>query len=612
MEVSILLTLARCVLPPARSERPGRKGLTFTFALLGLPFPFRIASHPIRLPMTTSIASLIFRGGTILTMVDDRPMVEAVAIADGHILVAGAEAEVMACAGTGTEVMDLGGRTLMPSFIDAHGHFVNAPQIVKWVNVSGVPAGPVCCIADILRLLREHVATHPVKSGDWIIGYGYDVSNLSDGRQLSCDDLDPLFPNNPVMLIHSSNHGAVLNSAGFAVVGIDASTPDPAGGLILRKAGGREPDGLIMETAFLPIFAAMPQPTEEELLESFAAAQQIYARAGVTTIQEGATNAKDLKLIRKGGEQGRLYLDVVCLPLVLEVPKLVKEYFPDFSGGPMELPDTAGASFGVYHNRVKLAGIKCVIDGSPQGKTAFWSKPLLTGGPSGEPDWRGQPLFPPELITQIIKEIASKNIQIFSHCNGDAAIDLMIDAARAAGLTAEQDRRTVIIHSQFMRPEQLDAYVGLGFTPSFFTVHAFFWGDVHVENLGRERAYFLSPMASAIAKGLHCSNHNDFSVTPVEPMRMVYTAVERISRKGEVIGPAERVSPWQALKALTIEAAWQIREEGKKGTIEPGKLADLVILDADPTAVSSAKILDIAVVETFKEGKSVYRAPVSA
>ncbi|MFN9988809.1 MAG: amidohydrolase family protein, partial [Cyanobacteriota bacterium] len=140
----------------------------------------------------------------------------------------------------------------------------------------------------------------------------------------------------------------------------------------------------------------------------------------------------------------------------------------------------------------------------------------------------------------------------------------------------------------------------------------FFWGDVHVENLGRERAYFLSPMASAIAKGLHCSNHNDFSVTPVEPMRMVYTAVERISRKGEVIGPGERVSPWQALKALTIEAAWQIREEGKKGTIEPGKLADLVILDADPTAVSSAKILDIAVVETFKEGKSVYRAPVSA
>jgi predicted amidohydrolase YtcJ len=562
--------------------------------------------------MTTSPAALIFRGGTILTMVDAQPRVEAVAIAAGRIVAAGREGEVMATAGEGTEVIDLQGRTLMPSFIDAHGHFANAPQIIQWVNVSGVPAGAVSSIADILRVLGEHVAAQPVQPGEWIIGYGYDVSNLSDGRQLSRDDLDPLFPANPVMLIHSSNHGAVLNSAGFAAVGIDASTPTPAGGLILRKVGSSEPDGLLMETAFLPIFAAMPQPTEQELLERFDAAQQIYARKGITTIQEGATNAKDLKLIRKGGEQGRLYLDVVCLPLVLEVPKLVKEYFPDFSGGPMELPDTAGESFGTYHHRVKLGGIKCVIDGSPQGKTAFWSQPLLTGGPNGEPDWRGQPLFPPELIHQIVKELASKNIPIFCHCNGDAAIDLMIDAARAAGITAEQDRRTVIVHSQFMRPDQLDAYAELGFSPSFFTVHAFFWGDVHVENLGRGRAYFLSPMASAIAKGLHCSNHNDFSVTPVEPMRMTYTAVERLSRKGEVIGPDQRVSPWQALKALTIEAAWQIREEEQKGTIEAGKLADLVILDADPTAVPPAKILDIAVLETFKEGKSIFRAPVSA
>jgi len=350
--------------------------------------------------MTTTRASLIFRGGTILTMVDAMPRVEAVAIADGRILAAGDEAGVMATAGEGTDVIDLGGRTLMPSFIDAHGHFANATQIVKWVNVSGVPAGPVTCIADILRVLGVHVAAHPVMAGEWIIGYGYDVTNLSDGRQISRDDLDPLFPDNPVMLIHSSNHGAVLNSAAFAAVGIDASTPDPAGGLILRKAGSSDPEGLIMETAFLPIFGAMPQPTEEELLATFDAAQQIYARAGVTTIQEGATNAKDLRLIRKGGEQGRLYLDVVCLPLVLEVPKLVKEYFPDFHGGPMDLPDTAAESFGTYRNRVKLAGIKCLIDGSPQGKTAFWSQPLLTGGPNGEPDWRGQPLFPPELIHQ--------------------------------------------------------------------------------------------------------------------------------------------------------------------------------------------------------------------
>ncbi|MCS5693419.1 amidohydrolase family protein [Cyanobium sp. FGCU-6] len=357
--------------------------------------------------MGTQQAELIFCGGPILTMDDVRPRVEAVAIAGGRILAAGGEAEVMATAGESTRVIDLAGQVLLPSFIDAHGHFANALQIVTWANVSGVPAGPVTRIADILRVLREHVDAHPLQPGAWIIGYGYDVSNLADGRQLSRDDLDPLFPDNPVLLIHSSNHGAVLNSAAFQLVGIDASTPDPAGGLILRKAGSREPDGLLMETAFLPIFTAMPQPGEQELLERFDDAQRIYARVGVTTMQEGATSAHDLGLIRKAAEQGRLWLDLVSMPLVLEVPKLVKEYFPDFSGGPLELPEAAAESFGTYHHRLKLAGIKAVIDGSPQGKTAFWSEPLLTGGPNGEPDWRGQPLFPPELIHQIVKELAA-------------------------------------------------------------------------------------------------------------------------------------------------------------------------------------------------------------
>lgn len=253
-----------------------------------------------------------------------------------------------------------------------------------------------------------------------------------------------------------------------------------------------------------------------------------------------------------------------------------------------------------------------LVDGSPQGKTAFWTEALLTGGPAGEENWRGAPLFPPELINKVAKELYDKGIQVFCHCNGDAAIDMMIDAARAAGVKADQDLRTVIIHSQFQRPDQLDSYVELGFSPSYFTVHTFFWGTTHVENAGKERAYFISPMASAIRKGLHCSNHNDFSVTPMEPMRMVWSAVTRRSREGEIIGPDERIEVWPALKALTIEAAWQIREEDSKGTIAPGKLADLVILDANPLTVETDKILDIKVVETFKEGKSVYKQGTAA
>jgi predicted amidohydrolase YtcJ len=557
--------------------------------------------------MTNQYAEKIFRGGPILTMDDARPQVEAVAIAGGHILAAGDETEVMNTRNDSTVIVELKGQTLMPSFIDAHGHFMNAPQVVKWANISGPPVGPVQSIADIITVLKNHVEKFKLKPGEWIIAYGYDITNLSDGRECSRDDLDPHFPDHPAMLIHVSNHGAVLNSKGFAAVGMDSNTETPPGGMILRKAGSNEPDGLIMETAFIPIFGNMPQPSEEELLDTLDAAQQIYASAGVTTCQEGATHAKDLRFLRKGAEQGRLYLDVVCLPFAVEVPAMVKEYFPDFSGGPMEVPDTAAESFGVYKNHLKLAGVKFALDGSPQGKTAFWTEPLLTPGPGGEPNWRGQPLFPPELINKATKALYDKGVPVFAHCNGDAAIDMMIDAARAAGVKAEQDRRTVIIHSQFQRPDQLDAYAELGFSPSYFTTHTFFWGKTHVENAGQERAFFISPMASAIKKGLHCSNHCDFSVTPMNPMRMTWSSVTRQSREGEIIGPDERVDVWQSLKALTIEAAWQIREEDQKGTIAAGKLADLVILDHNPLTIETDKILDIKVVETMKAGNTVYK-----
>jgi len=557
--------------------------------------------------MSTKGADKIFRGGTIVTMDDGRREVEAVAIADGRILAAGNEAEVMKTRTDATEVVDLGGKTLMPAFIDSHGHFMNAPQIVKWANVSGPPVGPITKIADFVPVLQAHVERQGIKPGEWIIGYGYDRSNLAEGRELLASELDPAFPDNPVMLIHSSNHGAVLNSAAFKAVGYDENTETPPGGVINRIEGTNKPAGFIMETAFIPLFGNMPQPSERELLDTLDAAQQIYASAGVTTCNEGATYAKDVGFLRKAAAEGLLYLDVVSLPLILDMPTLVKEYAPNFQGGKMELPQESAKAFGVYHNHLKLQGVKAPMDGSPQGKTAFWSKPLLTKGPGGEDNWRGQPLYPPEVVNQALKEVYDKGIQVWSHANGDAAIDMIIDAARAAGVTADQDRRTVIIHSQCMRPEQLDAYAELGFSPSFFTVHTFFWGEEHTTNLGPERASFISPMKSAMGKGLICSNHTDYSVTPMDPMRVMWSAVTRQSRAGNIIGPDERIDRWESLKALTINAAWQLREEDRKGTIAEGKLADLVILDANPLTVDTDRILDIKAVETFKEGKRVYR-----
>ncbi|MFN8467549.1 MAG: amidohydrolase, partial [Caldilineaceae bacterium] len=491
---------------------------------------------------TDKQADVIYYGGPIITMVDNRREVEAIAVAGGRIIATGEKEYVMRTKTAATRLVDLGGKTLMPAFIDAHGHFMNSPQVVRWANVSGPPVGSVTKIADIIPVLQEHVKQQGIKPGDWIVGYGYDRSNLAEGRELTRDDLDPFFPDNPVMLIHSSNHGAVLNSAAFAVVGMDENTETPPGGVINRKPGTNIPAGFIMETAFLPLFGNMPQPSEQELLDTLYVAQQIYTSAGVTTAQEGATHAKDLQFLRKAAEQGLLYIDVVSLPFILEVPALVREYAPSFRGtGPMDLPETASQAFGVYQNRLKLQGVKFVLDGSPQGKTAFWTEPLLTKGPGGEENWRGAPIFPPEVVNKALAEVYEKGIQVFCHANGDAAIDMVIDGARAAGVKASDDRRTVIIHSQVMRPDQLDAYVELGFSPSFFTVHTFFWGSEHTANLGEKRASFISPMASAVKKGLRCSNHNDFSVTPVDPMRMMWSSVTRQAREGQILGPEERV-----------------------------------------------------------------------
>jgi len=558
-------------------------------------------------------ADTIYRGGTIVTMVDDRREAQALAVAGGRILAVGTEQDVLTTQGPDTDVVDLAGRTLLPSFIDSHGHFISAAQVLMWANVQGVPAGPITKMADIVPVLQKHVATLApktggLKPGDWIVGYGYDRSNLAEQRELTVDDLDPAFPDNPVMLIHSSMHGAVLNSAALARIGYDADTPTPAGGLIVRKPGTTVPAGLIMETAFLPIIDNMPQPGEREMLDRLDKAQQIYARVGVTTCQEGATHAKDLRFLRKAAEEGLLYLDVVSLPFMLDIPELAKDFEPGFSGAPMQLPDRARDAFGQYNNHLKLQGIKFVLDGSPQGKTAYWTQPLLTPGPGGEPNWRGQPVMPPEEINKALAEVYGKGIQVFCHANGDAAIDMAIDGMRKAGARAADDQRTVVIHSQCMRPDQLDHYAELGFTPSFFTAHTFFWGDEHLTNLGPQRAAFMSPMASAFAKGLHCSNHTDYVVTPMEPMRVMWSSIKRTSRSGKVLGPDERIDIWQALRSQTIEAAWQLFEEDRKGTLEQGKLADLVILDTNPLVAETDSLLDIRVLETVKEGKTVYRS----
>jgi predicted amidohydrolase YtcJ len=540
-------------------------------------------------------AEMILTGADVVTMGDARPAAEAIAIADGRILAVGSAADMDALKAERTRIVDLGGKALLPGFVDGHSHFFQVALVSGSANVSAPPVGTVSTIAEIVSALKAHVAAHPLAPGAWLLGFGYDGSALSDGREATRDDLDPVFPDTPVLLVHVSGHGCLLNSAALKIVGIDASTPTPAGGVIARKPGTNEPTGLLMETAWLKVLGFVPRPTPGQAMQSIAAAQASYAANGYTTAQDAPAIGPIMALYENAARQGLLSLDLVAYADEAGLADRVR--------GGLKFPAQ-------YSGHLRIGGLKLILDGSPQGKTAYFTQPYLTDGPNGEKNYCGAPVIAAEEVNKAVAFAYEHGAQVLAHCNGDAAIDMMLEAHRLAG--APQERRTTIVHSQFVRRDQLDRYVEYGMVASFFTNHAYFWGDVHVKNLGKERAYFLSPMKTAGSLGIRMSDHSDFFVTPLNPLFIAWTATNRVSRSGETIGPNERISAHDAFKALTIDAAYQYGEEDRKGSIVAGKLADLVVLDRNPLKVDPSEIKNLRVIQTIKEGKTIYEAAATA
>jgi predicted amidohydrolase YtcJ len=541
------------------------------------------------------VADAIYSGGDIVTIDDDHPTAEALAVKDGRILAVGTLEDVSKVQGKTTRNVDLGGKTLLPGFVDPHSHLSLGLAMADWANVSAPPVGPVTNPQEIVAELSKFARARGIASGDVVVGYGYDDSLMPAGHALTRDHLDPAFPDNPVLVLHVSGHGAVLNTAAMVRYGLSASTPTPPGGVIMRRPGSLEPTGLVMETAWLPIHAQMPVPTPEQQMANLIDVQGMYAAAGVTTAQDGAATASEIAALDRGAQAGLLYVDVVAYVLITELDAV--------------LADHPASKFGRYDHRLKLGGCKLVADGSPQGRTAFFTTPYLTGGPGGDVDWKGEPTFPQQTLDAMFAKCYSHGLNVNVHANGDAAIDAAIHGHEsAAALSPDVNRRTVVIHSQFVRRDQLQRYVADRLIPSMFTVHTFYFGAAHVANRGLEQASFLSPMNTALTMGLRPTNHTDFNVVPIDQMRTVATAVNRTMRDGQVLGPDERITPLQALKAITIDAAFQYGEEDTKGSLEVGKLADLVILDRNPLSVDPTTLQDIRVVETIKEGATVFPA----
>ena len=539
----------------------------------------------------TSNLSTVYYNGDIITMVGDSPnYVEAIVEKDGKIIFTGSSEEAMEIAGKGHHMIDLKGKTLLPGLIDGHAHFGSFSAQAIGAQILPPPDAGASNIPKMIDILKAwNTAENRALTG-WIFGLGFDDSVLEENRFPTKFDLDQVSTEHPIMIIHISGHFAVVNSKGLELLNITSETKDPEGGII-RRTENEEPNGVLEELAGLPHYAKALTPASEEAANRFfEAGQEMALSYGYTTAQEG--RAMDQTMFVNAAEAKALKLDVVSY--------IDYDYVDD-------IMNTKWNSK-TYNNHYRIGGMKITLDGSPQGRTAWRTEPYLLRPHGTQTGYKGYPAFPDEnKAISHFKKGYKNNWQVIAHANGDAAIDQFIKAVRiAADEYGNTDRRTTLIHGQYIREDQLDSLKTLDVIASLFPLHTFYWGDWHKEIIGDELGNKISPMRTAINKGVKVTIHTDAPVALPNLMRMVGISVERKSRSGQVIGANEKLTPYEALQAITIWSAYQHFEENIKGSLEAGKLADLVILDNNPLKVDEAKIKNIRVLKTIKEGEVVY------
>ncbi|WP_436357755.1 amidohydrolase [Brevundimonas sp. CEF1] len=545
---------------------------------------------------TRAGSATIFTGGPILTIDEAMPTAEAVTVHNGVIVAVGSLDAARAEAGRSAQMVDLDGRTLLPGFFDPHGHVSMVGLQARYANLLPAPDGEGNDIPALQRITRDWMNAHEalVRDTQLVIGFGYDDSQLKEGRHPTSKELDAVSHSVPILFMHQSGHLGVANSAALAAAGVTASTPNPDGGVFRREEGSQQPNGVMEETALFTVMGALFTRLDLQAnMEMIREGARFYSSFGYTTAQDGRSSTDTCRMIAMLAERGELPIDILSFPDILT------------STDVMATPLYRRTYVGKY----RVGGVKLTLDGSPQGKTAWLSQPYYVP-PEGKPaSYRGYPAVTEQQALAAV-ELAFKNDwQIEVHANGDAAIDLLIAAVREATRKhGARDRRPVLIHGQTTRMDQLDELKTLGIVPSLFPMHTFYWGDYHRDSvLGPRRAEFISPCASVVRRGMRFTSHHDAPVANPDAMRVLSATVTRRTRSGDILGPDERVPVDVALKAMTLWAAWQHYEDDRKGSLAVGKLADLTLLDANPMTIDPDRLAGIKVQSTWKEGREVWR-----
>lgn len=522
----------------------------------------------------------LYFGGSIITL-EKELYVEAVLVEDGIIKRVGKKEDLLQ---ENPDVqVDLQGKTMTPSFIDPHSHIMGVAANILSVDLSSATS-----FAEIISLIKDFRTRNPNAKG--INGVGYDHNYLAEKRHPDRHVLDQACDDIPVNIAHASHHMGVLNTKALEVIEITSNTKDPEGGKIGRDDDGSTPNGYLEEIAYTNFTGNLPRPTTEEMMDCMVKAQDTYLKYGITTVQDGFTPYGCVFLYKDLAENNKFKIDIVsyldaenCRELIKCNPEYIKQ----------------------YHNHYKIGGYKIFLDGSPQGRTAWVSKPYL----GGEDGYCGYPIHKDDKVIKIMEQALEDDMQILTHCNGDEAAEQLIRSYEEALKNKGKPSliRPVMIHAQLCRPDQLERMAKIDMIASFFIAHTYYWGDIHLQNFGEERAKRISAAGSAVKYGTKFTLHQDSPVIKSDMLETIWCAVNRISKSGVDMGEGERITPLQALEGVTINPAYQYFEENQKGSIKPGKIADLVILSDDPLKVDPMKIKDIEVLETIKDGVSLYK-----
>lgn len=536
----------------------------------------------------------VYLNGDIVTVNSKSEIADSILIENETILAVGGREEVLALAGESARVVDLKGKTMLPGFIDPHGHIVAVAQTLLLLNFSECRSRE-----ELSALIKDRLKSSPPKEGEWIIGFGYDNTQFPDQAHPTKFDLDAVSSEIPILISHASGHLSVANSAALEELGYTGTEYEvPAGGVVRTVSpDSREPNGILEENACLAPEKkkVIPPPSSEALIDALSKAQELYVKHGITTAQDASVDQSVHNLLLAAAAAGKLKIDVIGHAVQQATFELLKN-----EGTPQR----------AYQNHYKLLGGKTWLDGSPQGKTAWLTQPYYKPPKGQKSDYCGYGTQSDQAVTAYFSGCMKRRLQVNAHVNGDAAADQFIRCYREAlqKTDVHEELRPVMVHAQTVRDDQLDEMKKLGILPTFFLDHIWFWGDYHYESvLGPERANRISPAASALKRGISFTLHQDPPVKLPNQLLAIHNAVNRRTPKGRILGENQKISVMEAIRAVTINGAYQSFEEKRKGSLEAGKYADFVLLDQNPLKVEENQIKNIQVLATFKQGELLYQ-----